>query len=65
MMTAIIRSIYKMEESFDRKAEYFLFHHPFAAFWLIFLGMPLAILLIVSVSTVLLILLMRLLTGWY
>lgn len=52
-MTAIIKSIHKMENRFDKTAERFAFHHPYLAFLAMFIGMPLFVLIAVFVCTVL------------
>ena len=46
-MTAILRSFREAEERFDRRAEYFASHHPVMAFWTMFVGIPLFILMTV------------------
>lgn len=63
-MTALINSIHKMGEKFDRKAESFAFHHPLLAFWAMFLGMPVVILMVVSVCTMAIGLPVAALMGW-
>lgn len=55
-MTAIIKSIHKFEDDFDRKAERFAFHHRYIAFVMMFIGIPLFILMAVAASTTVLIL---------
>ena len=50
-MTAIVKSIHKFEHDFDRKAERFAFRHPYIAFAMMFIGMPLVILMTVAAST--------------
>ena len=55
-MTAIIKSIHKFEDDFDRKAERFVFHHPYIAFVMMFIGIPLFVLMAVAASTTVLIL---------
>ena len=50
-MTAILRAFREAEERFDRRAEYFASHHPVMAFWAMFVGIPLFILMTVSAST--------------
>ena len=53
-MTAILRAFREAEERFDRRAEYFASHHPVMAFWTMFVGIPLFILMTVSASTLVL-----------
>ena len=64
-MTAILRSFREAEERFDRRAEYFASHHPVMAFWTMFVGIPLFILLTVSASTLVLTLPFAMVFGWY
>lgn len=63
-MTAIIKSIRKFENRFDRTAERFAFHHPIAAFIVMFVCMPTFILLAVSVLTMVTALPLALIFGW-
>ena len=54
-MRAILKSFHRIEETFDRKAEAFAMRHPFLAFWVMFVGMPVMLLLTVSLSTMVLV----------
>lgn len=63
-MTAIIKSIHKFEDDFDRKAERFAFHHPYIAFVMMFIGIPLFTLMEVAASTTVLILPIAWILGW-
>lgn len=63
-MTAIIKSIHKFEDDFDRKAERFAFHHQYIAFVMMFIGIPLFTLMAVSASTTVLILPIAWILGW-
>lgn len=63
-MTAIIKSIHKFEDDFDRKAEQFAFHHPYIAFVMMFIGIPLFTLMEVAASTTVLILPIAWILGW-
>ena len=63
-MTTIIKSIYKFEDKFERSAECFAFHHPYLAFLAMFIGMPIFILIAVTVSTTLIALPMTWIFGW-
>ena len=63
-MTAIIKSIHKFENSFDKKTERFAIHHPYIAFATIFIGMPLFILMIVTIATMILVLPVSWIFGW-
>ena len=37
-MTTLIKSIHKYEDKFEKKAERFTFHHPYFAFFALFIG---------------------------
>ena len=63
-MTAILKSIHKAEEKFDRSAEGFAFHHPLLAFFFFFVGMPIVILSLVLLSTVAVVMPFTFLFGW-
>ena len=57
-MRSLFNSIHKIGEKFDRRAEYFAFHHP------MFLGMPVLILTVVSVGTMAIGFPVAILMGW-
>lgn len=59
------KSLPEAEERFDRRAEYFASHHPVMAFWTMFVGIPLFILMTVSASTLVLTLPFAMVFGWY
>lgn len=63
-MRSLFNSIHKIGEKFDRRAEYFAFHHPLQAFWAMFLGMPVLILTVVSVGTMAIGFPVAILMGW-
>ena len=63
-MTAIIKSIHKFEDDFDRKAERFAFHHLYIVFVMLFIGIPLLTLMAVAASTTILILPIAWILGW-
>lgn len=63
-MTAIMKSIRKYENKVDRKAERFVFLHPYLSLLTMFIGMPLLILMAVAVSTTLITLPMAWVFGW-
>ena len=63
-MRAILKSFHRIEETFDRKAESFALRHPFLAFWVMFVGMPVMLLLTVSLSTMVLVMPFHYLLGW-
>lgn len=64
VMTAIIKSIHKFEDDFDRKAERFAFHHQYIAFVMMFIGIPLFTLMAVAASTTVLIFPIAWILGW-
>ena len=64
-MRSFLNSIHKIEDKFDRKAEYFAFHHPLLAFWAMFLGMPVVILTVVSAGTIAIGVPIAVLMGWW
>lgn len=63
-MSAFIKTVRKWENKFDRSAEYFAFHHPVAAFLLMFIGMPILILIAVSILTTMIALPLAWIFGW-
>lgn len=66
-MTAVarfIKNIRRLTNGIDRRAEYFSFHHPYLAFFVMFVGLPLIILIAVSVSTVVITMPIAWLKGW-
>lgn len=63
-MTAILKSIRKIEDKFDKHAERFVFCHPYLAFGAMFIGMPLFILIAVSACTTVVALMFSLISGW-
>ena len=63
-MRAILKSFHRIEETFDRKAEAFALRHPFLAVWVMFVGMPVMLLLTVSLSTMVLVMPFHYLWGW-
>ncbi|MDO4295875.1 MAG: hypothetical protein Q4D90_06925 [bacterium] len=52
-MSTILKSIHKLENKFDRSAERFTFRHPYLAYLLMFVGIPLFILMAVTICTML------------
>ncbi|MFR8547152.1 MAG: hypothetical protein ACLVEV_00785 [Lachnospiraceae bacterium] len=59
-----IAGLHRLEHRFDRRAERFAFHHPYAAFFAMFVGMPLLILLAVTATTFVLSFPMAYMFGW-
>lgn len=55
---------HRLEQRFDRCAERFAFHHPCAALFAMFIGIPVLILLAVTASTLILSFPMAYLFGW-
>lgn len=52
-MASFMKSIRRLEAKFDRKAERFVFHHPYFGFFAMFLIMPILILATVAAITML------------
>ena len=50
-MTTLIKSIHKYEDKFEKKAERFTFHHPYFAFFALFIGEPIFTLIAVATGT--------------
>lgn len=51
-MTTILNSIQKFEDKFNQITEYFVFYHPYLAFMAMFIGMPLFILIAVTICAI-------------
>ena len=63
-MTAILKSIHKFEDKFDRSAERFAFRNPYLAFLVMFIGMPIFILIAVATCTTIIAFPMAWIFGW-
>lgn len=63
-MKAILKSIHRFEDKFDRIAGRFASCHPYLASLVMFIGMPIFILLVVSACTTIIVLPMALIFGW-
>lgn len=63
-MTALLKSIRKFEDKFDRRAERFAYRHPYLAFFAMFIGMPIFILAAVAFCTTVITLPLALIFGW-
>lgn len=63
-MTAITKSFHKFAFRFDSRAQRFVLHHPNLAAVVMFIGLPIFILLVVSAGTLLITLPISLLLGW-
>ena len=63
-MTALLKSIHKFEDKFDRRAERFAFRHPYLAFFAMFIGMPIFILAAVAACTTVVTLPLALIFDW-
>lgn len=63
-MRRIVQSIHKLERIFDTKAEWLAFHHPYLAFFTVFVGMPIVVLAAVCVCTTIVILPVSWFAGW-
>ena len=46
----IVKSIRKFENKFDDTSEWFIYHHPFAGFLSVFVGIPLIVLMCVCIG---------------
>ena len=62
-MTDILNSMHKFENRFNERAQRFAFRHPYIAFLIMFIGMPLLILSAVTVGTALFVLPLALIFG--
>ncbi len=63
-MSALLKSIHKFEDKFDRHAERFAFRHPYLSFFAMFIGMPIFILTVVAAFTTVITLPLALIFGW-
>ena len=63
-MEGVLKSICRIEKKFDRQAARFTNRHPLLAFGAMFIGMPILLLLTVSVSTVIITIPLACLFGW-
>lgn len=63
-ISKIFKSIHNFENKFNRSAERFAFHHPYLAFFAMFIGMPIFILIAVAASTTLIMLPIAWIFGW-
>lgn len=63
-MSMFIRRVSRLENHIDTSLEKFVFHHQFLGFFMILIGMPLAILATVCVCTTLIALPIAFVFGW-
>ena len=63
-MTAVLKSIHRFEDKFDRSAEHFTFLYPYLAFPAMFIGMPIFILIAVAACTTIIAFPMAWIFGW-
>lgn len=63
-MTKILKSIRKLENTFDKKMERFSFHHPYFACFAMFIGLPILILAVVCIGTAIISFPIVWLMGW-
>lgn len=63
-MTAILQSIHKIEDKFDRCAGRFALRHPCVAFLAMLIGIPLFILIAVAVFTTVIAFPLAWIFGW-
>ena len=63
-MTALKKRMSHWENQMDTCMEWFVFHHKFLGFLMIFVGMPLVTLLAVCICTMIIALPLSLVFGW-
>lgn len=63
-MAAILRSIHRFEAQFDRGTQHFALIHPYLAFLVMFIGMPIFILIVVVTCTTLIVFPIEWIFGW-
>lgn len=63
-MSAIFKAIHEFDKRIEVRAEHFAFKHPYLAFFAMFIGMPLFILIAVAVSTTLIAIPIAWIFGW-
>ncbi|MGN0555506.1 MAG: hypothetical protein ACI4LI_06360 [Candidatus Fimenecus sp.] len=51
-MVKLLKTVQSMENRFDKMMERFTFHHPYLSFFLMFVGMPVFLLAVISLGTV-------------
>ncbi len=63
-MMSIKKSIDEWTNRFDKRAEMFAFHHPYLAYFVMFIVMPVLVLVAVFIGTVIIALPMAWIMGW-
>lgn len=63
-MTHIVQTIHRFERVFDAKAEWLAWHHPYLAFFSVFIGMPVVVLAAVCACATAVMLPISWLAGW-
>lgn len=63
-MVRIVKSLYKFEDRFDQAAQRFASRCPYLAFWAMFVGVPVFILIAVCLCTAVTMLPVAWLMGW-
>ena len=63
-MMSIKKSIDERPNRFDKRAEMFAFHHPYLAYFVMFIVMPVLVLVAVFIGTVIIALPMAWIMGW-
>lgn len=63
-MMNMVKKIKEKEIVFENQAEKYLFHHPYIGFFLIVAGMPIFILLAVTICTAVIMLPISYFMGW-
>ena len=63
-MMSVKKSIHKWINRFDKRAGLFVFHHPYLAYFAMFIVTPLLVLTAVFIGTVIIALPMAWIMGW-
>lgn len=63
-MKHMVQTIHRFERRFDARAEWLAWHHPYLAFFSVFIGMPMIVLAAVCVCTAAVMLPVSWLAGW-
>ena len=63
-MMRIKKSIHELATRFDKRAEKFVFHHPYLAYFVMFIVMPVLVLAAVFIGTAIIAFQMAWIMGW-
>ncbi|MDY4897676.1 MAG: hypothetical protein SO125_01765 [Eubacteriales bacterium] len=63
-MMSIKKSIHEWTNLFDKRAEMFAFHHPYLAYFVMFIVMPVLVLVAVFIGTAIIAFPMAWIMGW-